>query len=118
MSIVLGDHKRSVVEGREILIQAGQVKIHPKHRERQLLYDIALLRFSERIDFEKVPHIGPICLPSFQFEDYRNDEPAITVGWGLTNIEYDIGVGSSGGVLFFGTNTSTPADTLQKLNMR
>ena len=114
---VVGDHQQSVREGKELFVQADQVKIHPKYQHRSLLYDIALLRLSKRINFETATHIGPICLPSFEFKDYKNNEPAMTVGWGATNIEYNVEVGPSGEVLFFGQDTRV-ADILKKINLR
>lgn len=115
--MVLGEHKQSEEESQELVIRADAFLIHHQYDEKNKLYDIALVRLSDRVAFESYPHIRPICLPDGSFKDYRDEEAVVVAGWGLTNIEYTVGLGRSGNVLFWG-NDSSPADTLQKLDMR
>jgi hypothetical protein len=116
-SLISGEHKQSEEDSKELVIRADGFLIHHQFDEKEKLYDIALVRLSKKVNFANYPHIRPICLPEGSFKDYRDEEAVVVAGWGLTNIDYSIGVGRSGNILFSG-NDSSPADTLQKLDLR
>jgi hypothetical protein len=55
--------------------------------EQGAWYDFALIELSERVDFNRHPHIRPVCLPESGEKDYFNED-AIVSGWGLQNVDY------------------------------
>ena len=117
MSLFSGEHIQSQEESQELVIRADGFLIHHQFDEKNKLYDIALVSLSVRVNFGSYPHIRSICLPEGSFKDYQDEEAVVAAGWGLTNIDYSIGLGRSGNILFWG-NDSSPADTLQKLDFR
>ena len=111
----IGEHRISVTESKELIIKAEPPFIvHDQYEGNSKLTvnDFALIRLSEQVDFSRHPHIRPICIPDYKFQDYRDEEPVIVVGWGRTEVKFE-----RYGSFFFG-NGSTPADTLQKLELR
>ena len=111
----IGEHRISVTESKELIIKAEPPFIvHDQYKGNSKLTvnDFALIRLSDQVDFNRHPHIRPICIPDYKFQDYRDEEPVIVVGWGRTEVKFE-----RYGSFFFG-NGSTPADTLQKLELR
>ena len=67
---------------------AFEAKIKDDENEQGVWFDFALIELDEIVDFEKFPHIRPICLPLPSNEvDY--DKPATVSGWGFQHISYN-----------------------------
>ena len=89
--------------------------IHDQYkRGLDIIYDVALLRLSRRVDFNGFPHIRPICLPENRFRDIQG-EPVTLVGWGFTEVDPIEGFLKH---LIKGKYKGTQSDTLQKAEIR
>ena len=56
-------------------------------QEKGAWYDFALIELSTPVDFNRYPHIRPVCLPDRAEIDYI-DQIATVSGWGLQNVDY------------------------------
>jgi hypothetical protein len=88
-----GEHDTtSRLESSSLRIQAKPYRFN-KHwsykfdGEQGAWYDFALIELSERVDFNRHPHIRPVCLPENEEVEYGN-EVATVSGWGLQNVDY------------------------------
>merc|ERR1711942_130067 len=117
ITAILGDHQISVKENTEVIIPADKFWIHEKYDETKKVYDVAIIRLSDPVDFTTHPLIRPVCLPDGMFQDYRQEEGVVVAGWGYKKVNYVRANGKLGNILFWG-NGSKPADILQKLDLR
>ena len=63
----------------------SRVTLHPNYDGKNVNNDIALLELEDPIDFNSVPDIRPICLPSLSLRDEAFVGSKATVaGWGRT----------------------------------
>merc|ERR1711936_684566 len=117
VDVVLGEHNiRTKTESRELRRKAvPPFLVHNEFEENRRLgfvvYDFALLKLSERINFQQYPHIRPVCLPEPKFKDYQGDRVTVT-GWGYTEVDFAVA-----GNLIRGVD-HTPSNTLQKIDIR
>ena len=90
--------------------------IHDQYERgyKDIVYDVALLRLSRRVNFKLFPHIRPICLPDSRFRDIHGESVTI-VGWGYTEVDPIEGFRKN---LIKGEYRGTPLDTLQKAEIR
>jgi len=79
-SVKTGEYDRDVIEGSEKVYQVEKVIVHPGYNPNVLNNDIALLKLSAPVAFNKF--VSPICLPEVGAEP--GTECFIT-GWGKTN---------------------------------
>lgn len=56
------------------------INIHPEYYPGNLYNDIALIKLDGFVDFQRNPHISPICLPDV-FQDFAGQRCWVT-GWG------------------------------------
>merc|ERR1719402_390350 len=87
----------------EILVELGQhdltspamrprvekTIVHEQYNRKRVINDIALLKLQDPLDFNKHPHIRPICLPSNSEENYAGSR-AIVTGWGRKGENEDL----------------------------
>ena len=52
-------------------------------------FDFSLLKMETSIDFVAHPHIGPVCLPTYENNSYENSVATVT-GWGAIKFEENI----------------------------
>jgi hypothetical protein len=113
--LMSGEHnRRTKLESDELRLSAvPPFIVHDQYEEqyRYLIYDFALLRLSERVNFNLYPHIRPICLPDSSFKDNQGDVVTV-VGWGNTEVDHRFS-----GEIIKGFSYS-PSDTLQKIDLR
>ena len=82
VTVELGQHHTYT---RAIISSFAQVFIHPKYTKKQE-YDLALLKLAAPVDFNSVPHVRPVCLPSNRDERFEGLR-ATVVGWGYTSVD-------------------------------
>ena len=79
----LGQHDLDT-DAIERVIPLSQVIIHPDYNKPvRLSNDLALLKLDNPVDFNNVPHVRPICLPSNRDETFTG-LTATVAGWGRT----------------------------------
>jgi len=84
--VELGKH-HYFTNGIEVLIPLSQVIINPDYnRPSGLSNDLALLKLDDPVDFNNVPHVRPICLPSNRDETFAG-LTATVAGWGRTLVD-------------------------------
>jgi len=97
--VELGQHNRNT-EALEVTIPLSRVFKHPDYNNPvRFSNDLALLKLDNPVDFNNVPHIRPICLPSNRDETFTG-LTATVAGWGSTLdsgsshvlLESDVGV--------------------------
>ena len=112
-------------EGTEVVIKVSNYLVHPKWDADKLLYDFALLRLAEPLNFARYDYIRPICLPNREFVDYPDNSAAVSLGWGrgTNNLKFqysskcDESLANEDCFLFGDEEKSAAADTLQKLDI-
>jgi len=57
-----------------------EIKYHPEFHPGNLYNDIAIVKLDGSLDFEKNPHISPVCLPDV-FQDFSGHRCWVS-GWG------------------------------------
>merc|ERR1712142_635083 len=82
LTVFLGSHNmEDPDEAQEIPMEIAEIIQHPNYKylpgETTPIYDIALLKLKNDIDFMKHSHIRPVCLPTDTPQDY--------VGWKTMN---------------------------------
>ena len=82
VSVELGQHN-IFTEAIEVLIPLSQVLMHPDFNPRTMRNDLALLKLDDPVDFNNVPHVRPICLPSNRDATFAGLR-ATVAGWGGT----------------------------------
>ena len=95
-SVELGQHDKKTGAMRQAI---ERVIIHQDYNEGTANNDIALLQLRNPVDFNRVPNVGKICLPSKRAGTFARSK-AIVAGWGMTGIK------------------SSGSDTLQKSNIK
>jgi len=84
VSVELGQHHRNTDAIIEVLIPLAQVIIHPDYRSpRGSSNDLALLKLDDPVDFNNVPDVRPVCLPSDRDERFTGLRVTVA-GWGRT----------------------------------
>ena len=84
VSVELGQHQRNTDAIIEALLPLAQVKIHPDYRSpRGSSNDLALLKLDDPVDFNNVPDVRPVCLPSDRDERFTGLRVTVA-GWGRT----------------------------------
>ena len=58
----MGEHNRNVLEGTEREYLVGKILIHPNYNKNKLDNNIALLKLTRPVIFDK--YVVPVCLPS------------------------------------------------------
>lgn len=62
--------------------RVAYIVVHPNWNER--IFDFALVKMADPVDFSIHPHIRPICLPTNSLNTYEGYTATVT-GWGRTN---------------------------------
>jgi len=97
--VELGQHNLNT-DAIEVTIPLSRVFTHPDyHNPVGFSNDLALLKLDDPVDFNNVPHVRPICLPSNRDETFIGLR-ATVAGWGITHVsgpspvllETDVGV--------------------------
>ena len=84
----LGQHYRAT-NAIELVIPLAKVLIHPDYRKpKGESDDVALLKLDDPVDFNNLPHVRPMCLPSNRDERFAGLR-ATVAGWGITT-EVDV----------------------------
>ena len=83
VTVELGQHHTYT---RAIISSYAQVFIHPRYTKNTKEYDLALLKLAAPVDFNSVPHVRPVCLPSNKDERFAGLR-ATVVGWGDTSVD-------------------------------
>jgi len=90
LTVFLGDHNMEDDETQEIQMEITEIIEHPNYKflpgETTPIYDFALLKLKNDIDFMKHSHIRPVCLPKDTTHDYVGWETTVT-GWGVIDEE-------------------------------
>ena len=84
----LGQHDLySATEAVLVRRYVAEIKINPDYNPDWHSHDLALLKLVDTLDWEKVPHVRPICLPQSKqsYAGYR----AVVAGWGKTGTTED-----------------------------
>ena len=85
ISVELGQHYRNP-RAIIVLIPLAQVLIHPDYNNPQNhSNDLALLKLYAPVNFNSVPHVRPVCLPSKRNERFAGLR-ATVAGWGTTSV--------------------------------
>ena len=84
-----------------------------RDQEQGVWNDFALIELSTKVDFAQNPHIRPVCLPTNDHIEYK-DERGTVVGWGNQVVTYE-SESLDGLVKGKGSKNS---DRLQKLELR
>ena len=84
VTVELGQHHRNI-KAMKIIIPLAQVFIHPNYKYPPI-FDLALLKLDAPVDFNRVPHVRPVCLPSKKDERFAGLR-ATVVGWGDTSVD-------------------------------
>jgi len=119
ITILLGEHdttKRGEADTLKIEAKPYRYFRHWGYvydKNRGAVYDFALVELARSVDFDKYPHIRPICLPSKEEVDY-NGKIGTVAGWGVENV----GLLQTGQNIVKGFPTSGAAKILQKLDFR
>ena len=79
-SVELGQHDKKTGAMRQAI---ARVIIHQDYNEGTANNDIALLQLRNPVDFNRVPNVGKICLPSKRAGTFAGSQ-AIVAGWGRT----------------------------------
>ena len=83
VTVELGQHHTYT---RAIISSYAQVFIHPRYTKNTKEYDLALLKLDAPVDFNSVPHVRPVCLPSNRDERFEGLR-ATVAGWGHTSVD-------------------------------
>jgi len=93
ITVILGEHDTTRrLESTTLRVRAKPYRFN-KHwsykfdQEKGAWYDFALIELSTPVDFNRYPHIRPVCLPDRAEIDYI-DQIATVSGWGLQNVDY------------------------------
>jgi len=85
IQVLLGEHDyEDETETDSVRSNIEQIINNPKYASSNVDYDFSLLKLSKAIEFNKHPHIRPICLPVDDTKSY-GDVTATITGWGTTS---------------------------------
>ena len=85
MVVTLGEHDlHNSTEAVLIINYVTEIHLHPQWGTNGRSFDLALVKIVEPINFSKIYHVRPICLPN-NIENSYAGFPAVVSGWGLTN---------------------------------
>ena len=82
VKLELGQHNRNT-GAIQVFIPLSQIFKHPDYNNpHSLSNDLALLKLDNPVDFNNIPHVRPICLPSNREETFTGLR-ATVAGWGI-----------------------------------
>merc|ERR1711962_682356 len=88
LKVYLGEHDRTDTdEADTIQIDLAEIIIHEQYNPSDpSRFDFAILKLTNKIDFDSHPHIRPICLPADGSNKHYSGYTATATGWGRTSV--------------------------------